>query len=636
MDRTASAVARRLPVGAEASAVGAGVHFRIWAPNAKSMHVVLEDDDPPSETAMQQEPNGYFSTFVRDAGAGSLYRYRLDASDDSYPDPASRFQPLGPHGPSQVVDAEAFNWTDGAWKGMRLERQVLYELHVGTLTGEGTWQAAASQLARLAELGITAIEVMPVAEFPGRFGWGYDGVNLFAPFHRYGSPDDFRAFVDHAHSLGVGVLLDVVYNHFGPDGNYLGKFARGYFSTKYKTEWGEAINFDDEAGPVREFVLSNVAHWIGEYHLDGLRLDATQQIFDASSPHILQEIAERARLAAGPRSVVVVAENEPQHVRLIRSVAEGGYGLDGLWNDDFHHAACVALTGRAEAYLADFYGGPQELVSLAKWGFLFQGQRYSWQSQRRGSPTFGIAPARFITFLENHDQVANAPWGNGERMHQMTSPGAYRAVTAYWLLSPGTPMLFQGQEFGASSPFRYFADHAEPLAQDVRRGRATFMSQFRSSSATNLFERLAVPSDERTFRECQLPPIEPYSHERSIALHRDLLAIRRDDPLIGGGSSFVDGAVIGSHTFAIRFFTTDPRKTASSDDGRLLIVNLGRDLRLDPAPEPLLAPPEGSEWVVRWSSEDPLYGGMGTAPLETDANWLIPGYSAVLLASRQP
>ncbi|HEV3496357.1 MAG TPA: malto-oligosyltrehalose trehalohydrolase, partial [Actinomycetes bacterium] len=471
---------RRYPVGAELSPDG-GVHFRVWAPVRRKVEVVF--GEPPGDDGIAElapEGDGYFSGLVADAGAGTRYRFCLDGEDYLYPDPASRFQPEGPHGPSQVVDPWAYRWSDMDWKGAALPGQVLYEMHIGTFTREGTWAAAERELPELAAVGITCLEVMPVADFPGRFGWGYDGVNLFAPTRLYGDPDDFRRFVDRAHQLGLAVILDVVYNHLGPDGNYLKAFAPAYFTNKYKTEWGEPINFDGpDSGPVRDYFASNAAYWIDEYHLDGLRLDATQNIYDDTpdpAKHILAEIGRRVRAAAGGRSTLIVNENEPQHPRLARPLDRGGIGLDALWNDDFHHSAMVALTGRNQAYYTDYLGTAQEFVSAVKYGYLYQGQWYSWQGKRRGQPGLDIAPAAFVTFIQNHDQIANS--GRGLRAHQLTSPGRYRAMTALMLLAPGTPMLFQGQEFAASAPFLYFADHKPDLAKLVHRGRREFLSQF--------------------------------------------------------------------------------------------------------------------------------------------------------------
>lgn len=617
---TRSLPRRRLPAGAEVTPDG--VDFRVWAPARRRVEVVLEGQ--AGTHVISPETDGYFAGVVAAARPGTRYRFRLDGESTLYPDPASRFQPEGPHGPSEVIDPAAFAWTDSGWAGISLPGQVVYEMHVGTFTGEGTWEAAARELPELARLGITMLEVMPVAEFPGRFGWGYDGVDLYAPTRLYGRPDDFRHFVDRAHAAGLGVILDVVYNHLGPDGNYLKAFAPGYFTDRYTNEWGEAINFDGpDAGPVRDFFAANAGYWVDEFHLDGLRLDATQQIFDASPEHILAEITRRVRAAAGGRRTLIVAENEPQHVRLVRPLDKGGYGIDALWNDDFHHTAAVALTGHNPAYYTDYLGTPQEFISAVKWGYLYQGQSYRWQKQRRGTPTFGLAPATFVTFIENHDQLANS--GCGERSTVRSSPGRHRALTALMLLAPGTPMLFQGQEFSASSPFLYFADHKPDLARLVRQGRTKFLAQFPNLATPEMASCLADPSDPATFEKCKLDWSERQTHAQAYALYGDLLRLRREDPLFRaqrpGG---VDGAVLGTAAFVLRYFD-------EAGDDRLLIVNLGRDLHLDPAPEPLLAPPEGRRWQTAWSSEDPRYGGSGTPPLDTDDNWRIPGEAAVVL-----
>jgi maltooligosyltrehalose trehalohydrolase len=591
------------------------------------VEVVLEGG--AGAIALQPEADGYFAGLVPAATAGTLYRYRLDGDAKLYPDPASRFQPQGPHGPSQVIDPGRFPWTDQAWRGTPLAVRVIYEMHVGTFTEEGTWEAASRELPELAALGVTVLEVMPVADFTGRFGWGYDGVDLFAPTRLYGTPDDFRRFVDRAHAAGLGVILDVVYNHFGPDGNHLKLFAPEYFTDRYKNDWGEAINFDGpHSGPVREFFAANADYWIDEFHLDGLRLDATQQIFDGSPEHILAVIARRVREEARGRATLLVAENEPQHTRLVRPPQRGGYGLDALWNDDFHHSAMVALTGRNEAYYSDYLGSPQELISAVKWGYLYQGQRYSWQKKRRGTPALDLAPAAFITFIQNHDQVANS--GRGLRCHELTSPGRIRAMTALLLLGPGTPMLFQGQEFAASSPFLYFADHPEELAKQVRAGRAKFLQQFPSIAAPEMQPLLAAPADPQTFARCKLDLSERQRHAGAYALHRDLLKLRREDPVFRlQRPRGLDGAVLGPEAFVLRFF-------GEGQGDRLLLVNLGRDLRLEPAPEPLLAPPENRRWEVLWSSEDPRYGGVGTAPPEAGDIWHLPGHAALVLRPGAP
>jgi maltooligosyltrehalose trehalohydrolase len=585
--------------------------------------VVLEGEGRGHGIALTPEGNGYFSGLAREAADGTLYRLRLD-DDALYPDPASRFQPEGPSGPSRVVNPCSFIWTDAGWSGAALRGSVIYEMHIGTFTPGRTWAAAMGELPELARLGVTCLEMMPIAEFAGQFGWGYDGVDLFAPTHLYGEPDDLRRFVDHAHRHGLAVILDVVYNHLGPNGNYLAELSEEYFSDRHRTDWGEAINLDGPgAGPVREFFLANARMWIDEYHLDGLRLDATQSIFDDSPEHLLASLAREVRAAARGRATIIVAENEPQDARLVRDPGRGGYGLDGLWNDDLHHSVVVALTGRREAYYTDYHGSPQELVSAAKWGFLYQGQRYKWQRHRRGTPALDLSPEAFVTFLENHDQLANS--AHGHRLHGLTSPGRYRAMTAYLLLAPGTPMLFQGQEFASSAPFLYFADHRGDLGRKVREGRAEFLAQFRTIATPEMMATLPDPTDVDTFERCTLDFGERLTHESIYLMHRDLLSLRREDPVLSAPRPRgVDGAVLAAEAFVLRFF-------GEGEGDRLLVVNLGASLGLDPAPEPLLAPPADALWRIRWSSEDPRYGGAGVAPMETAANWRIPGHAAILL-----
>jgi maltooligosyltrehalose trehalohydrolase len=611
---------RRLPVGAEPLQNG-GTHFRVWAPKSASVKVSLETGNKSAlvQTELSTEPNGYFSGVVKEAIPGMLYRYKLESG--VFPDPASRFQPQGAHGPSEIVDPGGFLWTDGHWSGVKRSGQVIYEMHIGTFTHAGTWAAARAQLDELAALGVTVIEVMPVAEFPGRFGWGYDGVDLFAPTRLYGQPDDFRQFVNRAHELGLGVILDVVYNHFGPDGNFLKNFSDHYFTSRYKNEWGEPINFDDEqAGPVREFFCANAAYWVDEFHLDGLRLDATQQIFDASEENIQAALTRHVRQAARGRSTLIVAENETQNARLVRSTSVGGYGLDALWNDDFHHAAVVALTGRAEAYYSDYCGTAQEFIAAIRRGFLYQGQFSRWQNKPRGSWSFDLAPDQFVNFLQNHDQIANSL--SGARLHQLSSPGAFRAMTTLLLLGPATPMLFQGQEFAASAPFLYFADHHADLAPVVAEGRKEFLSQFRSIANPESVQQLHSPHAEETFARCKLDFTERVKNAGVYRLHRDLLQMRRQDPVFSKPhTGCVDGAALGPNAFVLRFFGKD------SQD-RLLFVNLGTDLRVTPVPEPLLAPTTGTVWQFLWSSESPSYGGSGLDPASAEQGWHISGQSA--------
>lgn len=532
-----------------------------------------------------------------------------------------------------VVDPHRYTWGDQGWRGLARDDQVLYELHVGTFTPEGTWRAAAAKLAHLAALGVTAVEMMPVNTFPGRFGWGYDGVSLFAPYPPYGEPDDLRFFVDEAHRRGLGVILDVVYNHLGPGGDLIERFAPSYFSERYVTDWGRALNFDGaDSGPVREWIIANGRYWTQEFHVDGFRIDATQNIydFDRGHEHVLAEFARAARAAAGERTILVIGENEPQETYLIRPPEAGGLGLDMLWNDDFHHSAIVALAGRNEAYLTDYRGAAQEFVSTARRGFLYQGQRYRWQDMPRGTTIKGLAPAQLVSFLQNHDQIANM--GRGLRAHQLAGPARLRTLTALMLLGPATPMLFQGQEFAASQPFWYFLDAEGEQARAVDEGRRQEVAQFESLGESEVQAVLPRPDDPATFERCKLDWREAGRNAQVLALHRDLLRLRREDPALRAARrrwDGTDGAVIGPDAFCLRFFGPE-------DDDRLLLVNLGYDLELLVMPEPLLAPPEGHDWELLWSSEHPDYGGTGAQHPRPDRTWVLPGHGALLLRPGPP
>jgi maltooligosyltrehalose trehalohydrolase len=581
------------------------------------------DSDPPRPLTLAAEAGGYFAGLAADASAGTRYGFRLDGEAKLYPDPASRWQPNGVHELSEVVDPDAFVWSDDEWSGPGRRGQVVYELHLGTFTAEGTWSAAAGHIPRLKDLGVTLIEVMPVAEFPGEFGWGYDGVDLFAPVRLYGRPDDFRQFVNAAHRAGLGVILDVVYNHFGPVGNYTGAFSADYVSRKHHTDWGEALNFDGaNCGPVREFVIANAGYWIDEFHVDGLRLDAVHAIVDDSREHILAALATRVREAAGGRSTLVFAENEFQQSWLMRPRERDGYGLDAAWNDDFHHAARVAATGHAEHYYADYQGTPQELISAVKWGHLYQGQHNARQGRRRGSPAVDLEAAQFVNFLQNHDQVGNT--AQGRRLHQLTSPGRHRALTALLMLAPQTPLLFQGQEFSASSPFHFFADHEPELGKLIRQGREGFMRKFLRLAGDDARDHFSDPCDRRTFERSKLDWSECERNQSAYRLHRDLLRLRREDPVFAAQSAErIHGSVIAAEAFLLRYF-------GQNGDDRLLLVNLGRDVDWHPVSEPLAVPPARRAWQIAWSSEDPVYGGSGT-PAHNPQRWFIPGHAALVL-----
>jgi len=601
-----------------------GVAFTVWAPDQGSLAVAIEGR---GEWPMQRDGD-FFAATVADAAAGDRYWLRLD-NGTLRPDPASRFQPEGPLGASMIVDAAAYRWHDIGWPGITaLHRQVLYEMHVGTFTQEGTWDAAANELPALASLGITTVEVMPIAEFDGAFGWGYDGVDPFAPYHVYGDPDALRHFIDTAHQLGLAVILDVVYNHLGPSGNFFREFARAYFADE-ATEWGDAINFDGPcSGPVREFFLQNVAYWIRDYHFDGLRFDALQAIQDSSCDHIVSAMARTARQAAAPRGIFLVGEHEAQRVERLRNDRAGVDGMDGLWNDDWHHAAMVRLTGRREAYFTDYTGVAREFASMARHGFLYQGQWYVWQDNRRGTSSMGLPGRHFVTFLENHDQVANT--GLGTRVHHHADPAVLRTLTALLLLGPNLPMLFQGQEFGTAHRFNYFADHRGELATSVREGRSEFLSQFPGLATREMQERLPSPSDPATFEASKLERRGDPRHAPVLQLHRDLLTLRRADPVLaelGTGAVCVETSALTDDVLIVRYQRQDGLP-------RLLIVNFGIDLVLPLMNDPLLAAPAGQGWHAVWSSDDPDYGGTGVVHFEAEHPWRIPGRSATFCEVR--
>jgi maltooligosyltrehalose trehalohydrolase len=602
-------------------ALGAA-HFRVWAPNASRVDVIAEAP-LRKRIELRKSADGYFGGSDAGLSPGTLYKYEVDG-EGPWPDPCSRFQPQGPHGPS-LLTADDYSWHDARWGGLELRGQVLYELHVGTFTAAGTFDAAVEKLPHLAALGITVIELLPIAECPGRFNWGYDGVQLWAPYHVYGEPDSFKRFVDGAHAVGIGVILDVVYNHLGPDGNYLKKFSPYYFSTRYQTDWGEALNFDgDQAHGARDFVIENASYWMREFHLDGFRLDATQSIFDDTRPHILAETIQRARDVAAPRNIIVIAENEPQRGEHLLSPARGGYGLDGMWNDDFHHSARVALTGNRDGYFQDYTGRAQELLSATRRGFLYQGQYYAWQKQPRGSPLRHQPPWRCVHFIQNHDQVGNTFIGH--RLHQFSPPSRYRAITALLLLGPQTPLLFMGQEFLSSRRFEYFADHNPQLRELVHAGRRKFLRQFASYAGADSQAHIPDPSADAAFNESKLDWSEAQTHAAALSMHTELLRLRREDPVISQQrGEMIDGATLSEHAFVLRWF--DDRH-----GDRLLVVNLDSQLMPASFAEPLVAPPLHQTWVVVWSSDDLQYGGTGVVePVSLKGGWRVRANSAVLL-----
>ncbi len=609
---------RNYPIGAEFIA-HSGVHFRIWAPDHDQATLFIQQPQTSEATsfALTNEQNGYFSLFLPHLAEQSRYWYQFPSEQTPLADPASRYQPEGPFGPSVVVNP-AFPWTDEHWSGVTITNQVIYEMHIGTFTPEGTFQAATSKLKQLAELGITLLEIMPINSFFGSFGWGYDGVNLFAPHHIYGNPNEVKAFINAAHHLGIGVILDIVYNHFGPCGNQLLIFTKQYASQKFHTDWGNAINFD-EAG-VREFFLTNARYWIEEFHFDGFRVDDTSSFHYDPSLHFLGDLVQTAKRSGGARQIVVIGENETQDTRFLQSPDQQGYGFDALWNDDFHHVALARYSGKKDSFYINYSGSAQEFVSLVKYGFLYQGQYYQWHKQMRGIADFQLPKYATVVFLENHDQLANTL--DGKRLHQLGDPGIFRALTTYLLLGPHTPLLFQGQEFGASTPFVYFADQSATLNPQINAGRKRFLAQFARLATKEAMAMVPDPASPSVFHACQLHHEE--INPAIFALHRDLLQLRKTDTIFRDMQSLtIDGAVLTPDAFAIRLF-------GESKGDRLLLINFGADLSVQPASEPLLAAGRDLTWELLWSSEAIGYGGGGVLPLG-EPYWLLLARSAMVL-----
>ncbi len=452
-----------------------GWQFLLWAPNVQSVSVHLCSNDELAP--MERCPDGYYRAVIKELAPGARYFYRLDDGRD-LPDPASRYQPEGVHGPSQVVDTGAFGWTDKNWKGRPLTASIFYELHVGTYTKEGTFDALISHLPQLVDLGITTIELMPVAQFPGSRNWGYDGAYEFAPQNTYGGPDALQRFVNAAHSHGLAVALDVVYNHLGPEGNYLSAFGP-YFTDRYRTPWGQAVNFDGQGSDeVRRFFLENAMYWLRDCHIDALRLDAVHGIFDFRASHFLAELKFAAAKLSNDsgRQIHLVAESDLNDSRLLHDSSQGGYDLDAQWSDDFHHAVHALLTKETQGYYADF-GNIAPLISTLQDGWHYRGQYSAHRQRRHGNSPRGIGPSRFVVCSQNHDQVGNR--AAGERLTTLVNFEALKLTAGITLLSPFTPLLFMGEEYGESAPFQYFTSHGDAsLVEAVRRGRRQEFASF--------------------------------------------------------------------------------------------------------------------------------------------------------------
>lgn len=594
-----------------------GVAFRAWADAPRTVELVLHE--PGSERIVTMERDGDdMVAFVPGAAAGLRYRYRVDGHD--VPDVCSRRQPDGVHGPSEVVDARPFPWSDLAWEPPALEDLVIYEAHIGTLTFEGTFDAAIREFGRLRDLGITAIEVMPIASFPGRWNWGYDGVSLFAPAEVYGGPDGFRRFVDAAHDAGLAVILDVVYNHFGPDGNYTGIYSDRYLTPRHRTPWGDAVNFDDEGSEhVRRFFRENLLHWVHEYHIDGFRFDATHAITDASPRHILAELTETVR--EHPRAGQTpypFAESNENDVRYLQPAATGGHGFDGVWADDFHHAVRTLLTPGRDGYLASYAGTAAELAATVAHAFLYEGQIDPFAGGPRGTSAREQPWRQFVFAIQNHDQVGNQALGL--RLNHLVGLGDMLAATALLLLLPETPLLFQGQEFGASTPFLYFTDHDAALGRLVTEGRRSEFAGFRAFHDPAMRERIPDPQAESTFRASILRTDEASYGVGALSVdcHRELLRLRREDDVLRASRK---GRPPVRAWHAGRAVVIQLSNVAGR---RWLAVNFG-DTTTVPVdgPEP--------ETATLFCTDDVRYGGGGEAPTLSPGAIAIPRHTAALL-----
>ena len=530
--KTGAALAKRrltMPFGAECMPDG-HVRFRLWAPKARQVNVCLAEGQERCLPMLSLDA-GWFELTTNLAAPGTLYKFQIDG-DNKVPDPASRFQPNDVHGPSQVVDPLAFDWEDELWRGRAWEEAVLYELHVGTFSPEGTFAGVEQRLRYLADAGVTAVELMPVADFPGSRNWGYDGVFPFAPDSRYGRPNDLKRLIQGAHKLGLMVFLDVVYNHFGPEGNYLREYAPQFFTDRYRTPWGEAINYDGpDSQTVRQFFIHNALYWLQEYHFDGLRLDAVHEIFDHSSRHILNELAETVRSAVDPGRVVhLVLENDDNAARCLKRGPKRETKLyTAQWNDDFHHAIHVAITGETDGYYCDYSARPVERLGrcLAE-GFDYQGEESPFRHNvRRGEYSRDLPPAAFVSFCQNHDQVGNRAFG--ERIVALAEPRAIEAALAIELLAPSPPLLFMGEEFGADTPFLFFCDFGPDLAPLVTQGRRREFSRFVRFSDPAAQARIPDPNAESTFLRSKLnwESLSQEESQRWLRWYRNLLRLRQ-------------------------------------------------------------------------------------------------------------
>jgi maltooligosyltrehalose trehalohydrolase len=607
-----------MPFGAEL--IGDSVRFRLWAPSAKKVDLSLGDGRGIAQLLpMSSLGDGWYEILTDKAQAGSLYRYRINGEKE-VPDPASRRNPNDVHGPSEVIDPTEFEWDDDGWRSRPWHEAVIYELHVGTFSPQGTFAGVQARLDHLVQLGVTVIEIMPVADFPGRRGWGYDGVLLYAPEAAYGTPSDLKSLIAAAHKRGIAVMLDVVYNHFGPEGNYLGTYAPQFFTERHHTPWGAAINFDGEnSRPVRDFFINNTLYWLEEYHFDGLRFDAVHAIMDDSNTHILTEIAETARTyVSGHRNIYLVLENGANEARFLGPPGQINK-FDAQWDDDVHHCLHTILTAETDGYYSDFADEPHAKLcrSLAE-GFVYQGEYSKHEKHQRGERSAHLPPTAFAIFLQNHDQIGNRALG--ERLgHIVKNEDALRAATAVLLLAPSPPMLFMGEEWNAPEPFPYFCDFEPELGAKVREGRKKEFSHFERFRDPQNAQSIPDPTSPATAESARLDwsKLTEPRHEDWLDLYQRLLAIRERDiiPLIpdirfgacskleSGRAFAVDWALAeGSVLHLIANLADEPTRLVGRTAGRLIYAT-------HPNIRATVTKNELAPWSVTWLLERGVIGG---------------------------
>lgn len=575
-----------------------GVRYCVWAPGRKvSVQIFSEGASRQRIVPLLEDEGGYHRGLDERGRPGDRYFIRLDEA--AFPCPASRFQPESIDGPSLVVTAEEFEWSDHTWHRPPFRDLVIYELHIGTFTSEGTFRAAIEKLPHLRELGVRAMEIMPIADFPGDRNWGYDGVRLYAPARIYGTPDDLRALVDAAHAHGIAVILDVVFNHFGPDGNYLRQFSPDYFEARHHTPWGEAINFSSR--PVRDYYLANLEYWMRDFHIDGFRLDATHTIFDDSPEHVFGELAAAVHAHGG----YIIAEDERNDARLIDRRETGGFNMDAVWADDFHHIIEVALID-ASRYREEFTGELPELAAALQYGWLQRDPSRTPKSRRLGSPCAHLAPERFVFCISNHDQVGNRAFG--ERLNHLVSPESYRAASALLCLTPYTPLLFMGQEWAASTPFLYFTDHRGELGRLVEEGRRREFREWAVFDEALVSREMPSPQASETFARSKLdwPEVRAEGHAACLELYRAALKLRRESPAFRPPdrtrTQFLE---LESGVLAMR--------ARAGDDDWLLLADLRGGHAGALRDEEFCDAGGDRRWRVRFSSNDRAYGGGGRA-----------------------